>query len=426
VCSWLTNDIGKRRIRADATPIRGGWIGTRRAPIIEPHAAHTQHAIPAEVSLQLQRFTAGRRGLLLIGALLACGERDAGTLAGGPAASLAAESTDSTAPAGDTAHVGPAPAPAIGPTSGLAPNELGEILVLEYHRLGDNEGEWVRRPDNFRRDLQSLYENGYRPVLMRDVVRGHIDVPAGTTPVVFTIDDSSLGQFYLREDGSIDPSTMMGMWDRFRQENPGWHYGAVWCILPGAEYPSNFFGERPSREVPRAEREARIRRKMELIVEHRHEACNHTMWHARLDRYEDPFVQDQIGSGQDSIRAYLPDDYEIVTFALPLGMWPRNRQLAWQGSYRDGRTYRNEAVLEVTGGPSPSPFDARFDPRSIKRFIVAPGALERQLDAYERNPQRRFVSDGDPATITVPRELQDRVDRGRLGGRELRVSDPSQ
>jgi hypothetical protein len=61
-----------------------------------------------------------------------------------------------------------------------------------------------------------------------------------------------------------------------------------------------------------------------------------------------------------------------VTFALPLGMWPKNRSLAWEGTYRGGRTYRNQAVLEVTGGPGPSPFDTRFDPHSIKRFIVAP------------------------------------------------------
>jgi hypothetical protein len=316
------------------------------------------------------------------------------------------------------------PAPDAGPLAGLPPNELGEIMVLEYHRLGQQEGEWVRRPENFRRDLQTLYDRGYRPALMRDVVRGHIDVPAGTTPVVFTIDDSSLGQFYLLEDGSIDPNSMMGMWHAFAQQNASWRYGAVWCILPGAEHPSNFFGERPTREVPRAEREDRLRRKMQHIADHRHEACNHTMWHARLDRYEDAFVQDQIGSGQDSIKAYLPEGYEIVTFALPLGMWPRNRSLAWQGTYRGGRTYRNEAVLEVTGGPNPSPFDTRFDPRSVKRLIVAPGALERQLDAYDRNPQRRFVSDGDTSAVSVPRGAEERLDRGRLGGRQVRLVEP--
>jgi hypothetical protein len=370
--------------------------------------------------------------LLIIG-LIACGDRTAGASAGDDAAAAqpadSARVADATSGGGAAVATGPAAAPpdraAAGPSSGLAPNELGEIMVLEYHRLGEQEGEWVRRPENFRRDLQTLYDRGYRPVLMRDVVRGQINLPAGMTPVVFTIDDSSLGQFYLLEDGSADPNSMMGMWDAFARQNPGWHYGAVWCILPGAEHPSNFFGEKRSRDVPRAEREDRIRRKMQHIVDNRHEACNHTMWHARLDRYDDAFVQDQIGSGQDSIKAYLPDGYEIVTFALPLGMWPKNRSLAWQGTYRGGRTYRKEAVLEVSGGPSVSPFDARFNPRSINRFIVAPGALERQLDAYERNPQRRFVSDGDSTTVTIPRDQQERLDRDRLGGRQLRIAEPA-
>jgi hypothetical protein len=341
------------------------------------------------------------------------------------AAAAAGAETPQVAEAPEAASPQPEPVAAapqnVGPVTDLPPNELGEIMVLEYHRIGDNEGEWVRSRANFWKDLQTLHEKGYRPVLMRDVVEGKIDIPAGTTPVVFTIDDSSLGQFYYLEDGRIDPNTMMGMWTRFQQENPGWHYGAVWCILPGAQHPSNFWGEKPDREVPRAVREDRIRRKMQHLIDNRHEACNHTMWHARLDRYDDAFVQDQIGSGIDSIKAYLPADYEIVTFALPLGMWPKNRQLAWQGTYRGGKTYRKKAVLEVSGGPNVSPFDTKFNPRSINRFIVAPGALERQLAAYERNPQRRYVSDGNPNTVAIPSNLQDRLDRSRLAGREVRL-----
>jgi hypothetical protein len=359
--------------------------------------------------------------LLLAAAPLFLGCRSETSQAAAPVEGEAtAEAADAPATPVADAPVGAA-AVDPGPVTDLPPNELGEIMVLEYHRIGDNEGEWVRSRDNFWKDLNTLYEKGYRPVLMRDVVEGRIDVPAGTTPVVFTIDDSSLGQFYYRDDGSIDPNTMMGMWTAFQQQNPGWHYGAVWCILPGADHPSNFWGEKRSRDVPRAEREDRIRRKMQHLVDNRHEACNHTMWHARLDRYDDAFVQDQIGSGQDSITAYLPDDYEIVTFALPLGMWPKNRQLAWQGTYRGGKTYRKKAVLEVSGGPNVSPFDSRFNPRSINRFIVAPGALERQLAAYERNPERRYVSDGNPNTVAIPSNLQDRLDRTRLGNREVRI-----
>jgi hypothetical protein len=339
-----------------------------------------------------------------------------------------ATDAQASAPAADTVAAGsvaaaePARAATTddGPKADLPPNELGEILVLEYHRLGDNEGEWVRKAENFRKDLQSLYERGFRPVTMRQVVEGDIDIPAGTTPVVFTIDDSSKGQFYYLPSGEIDPNTMVGMWADFQQRNPAWKNGAVWCVLPAADHPSNFFGEKASREMPRAEREETIRKKVTYLVENNHEVCNHTLYHARLDRGTDAQVQEWLGRGEDSIRVYLPEGYEVVTHALPLGMWPKNRQLAWRGSW-NGKPYEYEVVLEVSGGPNESPFDTKWNGHSVNRFIVAPGALERQLRAYEQNPARRYVSDGDPSTIAVPAGEEGRVDRGRWSGKTVKA-----
>ena len=308
-----------------------------------------------------------------------------------------------------------------GPKTQLPPNELGRIPVLEYHRLGDNEGEWVRTLANFRKDLRTLYENGYRPILMRDVLEGNINVPAGTTPVVFTFDDATRGQFYLLPNGEVDPNTMVGSWAAFQKENPGWRNGGVWCILPAAQHPSNFFGETPDRQTPRAQRDSIIRKKMEYLVQNRHEICNHTWFHARLDRArDDAQVQEYIGVGEDSIKAYLPPDYDIVTFALPLGMWPKNKALAWQGTYRDGKRYEYPVVLEVSGGPNVSPYDREWNGRSVDRFIVAPNALEGLIRRWQNSPDR-FVSDGDPNTVTIPQNLESRLDRNRVGSRQVKV-----
>ena len=351
-----------------------------------------------------------------------CSPGDAPGASSGIAAEDGAESADpalSDEAASAEASAAPALTVDAGPATDLPPNEMGDFLVLEYHRLGEPEGEFVRKAENFRNDLELLYRSGYRPVTMRQVLAGEIDIPAGTSPVVFTIDDSSRGQFYLLEDGSIDPNTMVGMWERFRAENPGWDNGAVWCILPAADHPSNFFGERPSREIPRAEREAIIHRKMEHLVANDHEICNHTLYHARLDRArDDAQVQEFIGRGEDSIRVYLPENYDIVTFALPLGMWPANRSLAWRGEY-NGRPYEYGAVLEVSGDENVSPFDRRFDGHSVNRFIVGPGRLERKIAAWERDPSTRYISDGDPRSIAVPAGAAGRVDRERWP--ELRV-----
>jgi hypothetical protein len=360
-------------------------------------------------TFRLERLSA----LLALTVLIGCGA-DAGQ------ADALTEVQDTAAIAGETSAPDPgAPRQPTGPATDLPPNEVGEIMVLEYHRLGEPEGEWYRSLENFRADLHRLYNAGYRPITVRQMVEGDIDIPRGTTPVVFTIDDSSLGQFYLREDGSIDPNTMVGIWDAFQRENPEWEHGATWCVLPAADYPSNFFGERPSREVPRAQREETILRKVTYLVENGHEICNHTLYHARLDRArDDAQVQEWLGRGEDSIQVYLPEGYEIVTHALPLGMWPRNRSLAWTGTHA-GRTYEYKAVLEVTGGPNPSPFDTDFEPYSINRLIVAPRALERQLEAYDQNPGRRFISDGNTRTIAVPQANVGRVDRARWADKEV-------
>ena len=365
--------------------------------------------------------TAAAAALLVL--LAACGGES-----GEPDAAAVTDTTAAAAAAGDTAAGAQAAGGQSannlppGPTTDLPPNELGRIMVLEYHRTGSPEGEFVRTLENFRKDLRALHEAGYRPVTMRQVLEGDIDIPRGTTPVVFTMDDATRGQFYLRPDGSIDPNTMMGSWVSFKEQNPSWGPGGmVWCILPAAAHPSNFFGETPDRETPREQREANIRKKMEFIVQNGHEVCNHTLYHARLDRASnDQQAMDWIGIGEDSIKAYLPDDYDIVTFALPLGMWPRNRSIAWQGTYRDGKRYENKVVLEVSGGPSVSPFDTRWDPRSVDRFIVAPGALERQLAHWKTNPAQRYVSDGDPRTVSYPPSMAQYLNRNALGGRTPR------
>jgi hypothetical protein len=75
------------------------------------------------------------------------------------------------------------------------PNEPGSVMLLEYHRIGEPEGRWTRSPTHFRDDLERLWSAGYRAVALDAFVTGSIDLPAGTSPVVLTFDDSSPGQF---------------------------------------------------------------------------------------------------------------------------------------------------------------------------------------------------------------------------------------
>jgi len=231
-----------------------------------------------------------------------------------------------------------------------------------------------------------------------------IDLPRGTSPVVFTFDDASQEQFsYIERNGQleIDPKSVVGIWLNFRKSHPQWANKAVFCTLNGGAAGHNFFGDKG---IDGQKTEWRFR-KVKLLAHPGFELCNHTNWHAQLSKYPDAFVQEQIMKGEMGIDSAVPG-YNVRTFALPQGLWPKNRPLAWQGSWTDKKTgkthtYKYDAVLEVSGGPARSPHDPQFNGHSVPRVIVKANDLEKLLDQLDKN-RSRYVSDGDPRSVARP------------------------
>ncbi|NLJ58438.1 MAG: hypothetical protein GX339_06300, partial [Tissierellia bacterium] len=77
----------------------------------------------------------------------------------------------------------------------LEPNELGEIMILMYHGIGQEELEWQRSAENFRKDLEYMYQNGYRMISLNDYAKGQIYTEAGYTPIILTFDDGRQNNF---------------------------------------------------------------------------------------------------------------------------------------------------------------------------------------------------------------------------------------
>jgi peptidoglycan/xylan/chitin deacetylase (PgdA/CDA1 family) len=279
------------------------------------------------------------------------------------------------------------------------PNELGRIMILEYHRIDYPEERWTRTPENFRRDLETLYARGYRLVALNDVLDGRIALPAGMTPVVLTFDDSSPGQFrYVERNGElqIDPKSAVGILEAFIGERPDFGRAATFYVLPGASRPNRLFNQ-PEHEG----------RKLRYLVSRGYEIGNHTLWHANLAKYEEATVRAQIAEAQTWIQRHVPD-YRLRTLALPHGAYPRDVSWALQGTAK-GSTYRNDAILMVAGGAAPSPFARTFDPVRLPRIQAVERDLAYWLTYFERRPQERFVSDGDPMTVTIPVGSRDRL-----------------
>jgi Polysaccharide deacetylase len=284
------------------------------------------------------------------------------------------------------------------------PNELGRIPILEYHLLGDSDTRWHVERGHFRRDLERLYESGYRPVSVSEVIDKKIDLPAGLSPVVFTFDDAGPSQFsYIARNGTleIDSNSVVGIWLAFHKTHPDWQNKATFCMLPAGAAGHAFFGEKG---IEGQKSEWRFR-KVKFLAEQGFELCGHTLWHANLGKYNDAVVQEQIARGTLAIDSAVPG-YRVRTFALPLGVWPKNRALAVAGEWKNPHggkiaRYRFDAVLEVSGGPTRSPYDPAFDPKRLTRIEIFANALERTLDQLDQSGSR-YVSDGDPHTIARP------------------------
>lgn len=281
-----------------------------------------------------------------------------------------------------------------GPVSAepLAPNELGRVMILEYHQIDRPESRWTRTPENFRRDLQRLWERGYRLVALNDFLDGKISLPAGTTPVILTFDDSSPGQFrYVERQGDwvIDPDCAVGILEAFSRAHPDFGHAATFYVLPGAAPPHRLFNQ-PELAT----------RKLTYLATHGYEIGNHTLWHATLGRYPEHVVRSQIATAQEWIQRHVPG-YRPRTLALPLGSYPRDIRWAETGTV-NGTTYRIDAILMVAGGPAPSPHAKRFDPYHLPRIQALESELGEWLTYFDRHPEERYVSDGDPAVVTVP------------------------
>jgi peptidoglycan/xylan/chitin deacetylase (PgdA/CDA1 family) len=290
---------------------------------------------------------------------------------------------------------GPARPAAVAPASAqsLPPNELGRFMVLEYHKIDHPEERWTRTPENFRRDLQRLWERGYRLVALNDLLDGKVNPPRGTTPLVLTFDDSSPGQFrYLERNGApvIDPDSAVGILEAFERQHPEFGRAATFYVLPGASPPNRLFNQ-----------PAHAGQKLQYLAARGYEIGNHTLWHANLAKYPEPVVRKQLAQAQEWVQRHVPG-YRFRTLALPMGAYPKD--LAWAVSGQvNGTSYRHEAILMVAGGAAPSPHSRAFDPHRLPRIQATERDLAYWIAHFDRHPAERYVSDGDATTITVPR-----------------------
>lgn len=291
-------------------------------------------------------------------------------------------------------------------------NESGKIMVLMYHGIGNKESEWVRTAENFRKDLKTLYDKGYRTISLQDYINNNINVPAGYTPVVITFDDGLQNQFNIIEkDGKIeiDSNSAVAIMKEFAKDYPEFGNAATFYVY----YPIPF------------RQKDKIKEKYEYLINNGFDIGNHSYTHEMLGKMDAGGIQKQLALNVKMTLEYLPE-YNVDTLALPYGSRPKDdklREYLVSGEY-EGIKYRNKAVLLVGSNPAPSPNNKEFDPHATPRIRASEmktggTGIYDWLKYFDNNPQERYISDGDPSTIVIPGEKDNKINKESIKDKKL-------
>lgn len=275
-----------------------------------------------------------------------------------------------------------------------APNELGVVPILEYHELiqaGARGGGYKYPLDAFRQDMERLYKLGYRPISLHEFVSGHMDVPAGLSPVVITFDDALRGQVDFDNQGNLKPNCAAGVLEAMHAEHKDWPLKATFFVLPMRGTETYFY------------QKAFSQRKLKWLVANGFELGNHTVNHLPgMSHFTDAQVMAEFAGAAALIDKYVPG-YKVDTLALPFGVYPKHLSLVISGE-SGGVSYHNICALKAGAGPAPPPASPKFKPYLIPRMI--PGARPMEIDWWltylQKHKAMRYVSDGDASTVTVP------------------------
>jgi peptidoglycan/xylan/chitin deacetylase (PgdA/CDA1 family) len=302
------------------------------------------------------------------------------------------------------------------------PNEMGRIPILEYHSIGAEpeyepgaqalrKGMMVR-PATLRAQLHQMYAAGWYPVNMRDMLDAHVAVPAGRIPVVLTFDDARPSQFLYRKHGEIDPDSAVGILEAFHREHPDWPRRATFYVLPESQWNGVPFGQ-----------DGLEAKKLRFLVAAGYEVANHTTTHHMLRSMRAAQLRWEMANCQRYVRNLAPGA-TMDTMALPYGIGPRNAKL-WSvlmDGQQGGTRYHNRCILLANGGPAYAPTDCRYNASRIPRIVSFPGRIERLIRQLRPGaPLAPFVSDGNPAIVTVAASDRRHLDLARLCGTHLVV-----
>lgn len=294
----------------------------------------------------------------------------------------------------------------------LKPNEIGEIMIVMYHGIGDEETTWQRTPENLKKDLEYMYQNGYRMISLNDYAKGIINTELGYTPIILTFDDGRQNNFDITENNGeavIDPNCAIGILEEFKGKYPDFNITASFFLG------TNIFGQ-----------EEYSNYKLNWLIDNGYDVGNHTYSHNEIENLNGDEIQFEIGSVNNIINKFIPD-YKVETLALPHGSNPKEEfvENMISGVY-ENKYYKNIAVLDVGWRPAFSPFDTCTNFTSLYRVTgseinVDGCGIYDYFQQFNDEKRDKFISDGNPEVVTIPKKYEEYINMDIVGDRLLNI-----
>ncbi|PKM58046.1 MAG: hypothetical protein CVU98_03010 [Firmicutes bacterium HGW-Firmicutes-3] len=287
-------------------------------------------------------------------------------------------------------------------------NEIGDIMVVMYHGIKDNP-PYHRSKEDFIRDLQYLYDNNYYLISMKDYLSQKIDVPLAKTPIVLTFDDGLSSTFALIEN-EVDSESAIGILEMFVKEHDDFGKAATLFIHATKQ---NFQGD------------GNASQRLEWLVENGYEIGNHSATHADLSKLSKDALIKEIGQVDYFLKALLPE-YNMLAITYPYGKRPEASliQILEYGQYEGVEFGYAVGFREGPSSKMVPPSHTKFDPYNAPRVRGSDGDVQDLwwfLDYYEKHAEERYVSDGNPNTIVVPKDKAELVNIDKVMDMELIV-----
>ena len=290
-------------------------------------------------------------------------------------------------------------------------NESGQIMVVMFHNFVEaypkGNNEYTTTFDEFEKLLPELYEKKYRLISLSDMLNNNIDVPAGCIP----FDDGTSGQFNMIEkDGKpvANPRSAVGIMEEFYKKHPDFGLKGTFYVNLGV---NTFQGS------------GNMTDRLNYLIDKGFEIGNHTKTHVSLPQVKTvQKMLEEVGGNQVLMNEIVPG-YSFNSFSLPFGNASKDlKEYVIKGNYQ-GVDYKHSAIVLVGANPAPSPVSPKFDPLALPR-VRSTGQKKVEcdlawwLDAFGKGSSQ-YVSDGNPDTVTVPKDKQKNVDMSRLNEKQL-------